>query len=275
MKTQIFRKTPIAMALCLSLSVVSNAGAAEKPKEGTAGISEQRNYSVDDWRNLSNSSIAVRVQSNLAESSSLRGSNIEVSADGEGEVTLKGKVASERQQERAVRIAKRTAGVSEVNDDLTVDESIAENKYESIDDEKLAQRVAERIAAALGEGRVKESWFFGYEVVGNKDTDAEWTIEVDADNGQIELDGEVPRNQDVQKVLRAVREDTAVRSVENDIDVEEVRHLSYAPNPYRYGTYAPNVIPATLVSAKGMVQDQLICQPAGFASDMVKKTKAE
>lgn len=264
-----------AVALALGASAASHADTTGKAAQGKA-TSEQHMqgagaqhpaYTDDQWQSIARSSLAVRVQSNLAASESLIGSQIEVEA-GEGrQVTLSGKVASEHAKQRAVRIAERTMGVSEVSEKLEVDESIQASAGvgESVPDKTLAKQVADAIAAELDEATVKESWFFGYRVITRSPEGKELKLDVDADSGDIELDGDLARNADVQKVLNVTRSVRGVRSIENNIDTDEYRHLARAPGGYRAFGYAPATdatMRGTLLAADGGVRGELVCRMA-------------
>lgn len=270
-----------AVALALGASAGSHAANDTTGKTGQSkAMSEQRmseqrmqgsgeqhrSYTDEQWQSIAHSSLAVQVHSNLVASESLIGSQIDVKA-GEGrKVTLSGKVASEHAKQRALRIAERTMGVSEVSDELTVDDSLQANAMgEPVPDQTLARQVADAIAAKLDDATVKESWFFGYEVITRSPEGDELKLDVDADSGDIELDGDLARNADVQKVLNVTRSVRGVRSIENNIDTDEYRHLAYAPGGYRAFGYAASAgapMRGTLVAADGGVRGELVCRMA-------------
>lgn len=272
------KRTLMAAAVALALGASAGAHAASdttgKTGQGKA-MSEQRmqgggaqrpSYTDEQWQSIAQSSLAVRVHSNLAASESLIGSQIDVKAGEARKVTLSGKVASERAKQRAVRIAERTMGVSEVSDRLDVDESLqASAMGERVPDQTLAKQVADAIAAKLGNAKVKESWFFGYEITTRSPEGDELKLDVDADSGDIELDGDLARNADVQEVLNVTRNVRGVRSIENNIDTDEYRHLAHAPGSYRSYGYAAGAgapMRGTLLAADGGVQGELVCRMA-------------
>lgn len=280
----------VAVALALGASAGSHAandatGKTVQGKEMTEQrMSEQRmqgrgaqrpSYTDEQWQSIAHSSLAVRVQSNLVASESLMGSQIDVTA-GEGrKVTLSGKVASKRAKQRAVRVAERTMGVSEVSDKLDVDESLQVSAMgEPVPDQTLAKQVADAIAAKLGEAKVKESWFFGYQVITQSPEGDELKLDVDADSGDIELDGDLARNADVQMVLNVTRSVRGVRSIENNIDTDDYRQLAHAPGSYRAFGYASDAgapIRGTLMSADGGVQGELVCRMADPSTASTRK----
>ncbi len=169
------------------------------------------------WKARYETILKSRIFANLVASPSLYGTDIRVSVDGHT-ATLSGDVSSQAEQERALGIARRTSGVFEVRDQLTIDrEGVEQRRVNSVPDEQLAQQVAEKLAKeTLPAATADKEWIFGWKVEGPN-----YQFDVDADDGQITLDGSVNSWEDIGAVIRAARMVPGVRSIDSDLEVEE------------------------------------------------------
>jgi osmotically-inducible protein OsmY len=175
-----------------------------------------------------------RVLANLAERAWV-GGDFEVKAAGDGAVILSGTVPNESSRQRMLRIARRTLGVIEVRDQLRVDPSSARPAGPTVDDGELARRVAQRIGARLPGAKAGEDWWFtGWRVEGNQNI---WNLVVEADNGQVTLEGEVPRLTVLRDAVDAARQVPGVRSVRSQLELQGMygaERWRYAYRPYPY-----------------------------------------
>lgn len=153
-----------------------------------------------------------------------------------GTVTLTGTVPSEDAKRRAVRVARRTAGVEEVRDQLRVDPRAAAtaSSAPSVPDAELAKRVAQQIASTITGAKAGEDWWFsGWRVEG---PDNRWNMVVEASDGIVWLEGDVPRLDIVRKAMETARQVPGVRGLRTDLEIESYPY--YGGAPYRYHPYA-------------------------------------
>jgi len=145
-------------------------------------------------------------------------------------VTLNGTVPTAQTKQKILRIVRRTPGVFEVRDQLRVNPAVGAVRGGSpVADKDLAKLVAEKIAAAIPGAKAGEDWWFtGWRVEGQ---DRLWNLVVQADDGQVTLEGEVPRASIMRKAVEAAMQVQGVRSVSSDLEQEPVY--------YPYGYYRP------------------------------------
>ena len=161
-----------------------------------------------------NDMLGDRVYNRLAERLPA-GADIRVQAD-EGMVTLSGTVPSEDAKRRAIRVARRTDGVMEVRDQLRV-EAARTTTTASVSDAELSKRVAQKIAGAIPGAKAGEDWWLtGWRVEG---PDNRWNMVVEAENGTVWLEGDVPRTSIIRKALETARQVEGVRTVRNEMEL--------------------------------------------------------
>ena len=178
---------------------------------------------------MRNRSLAASVESRLAESRTLAGSDINVQSSQNG-VILTGKVADDKAKRRAEVIAMRTRGVNNVQNQLTVDQAfVDQRRNKNVPDEQLSKNVAEQIAKALN-ARANEDWLSGWEVQA-----AQWEIEVDSDGGRVTLGGDAASRSDMQTAISTARDVPGVQSVENDMSLSARYGYGYDYPYYGYG----------------------------------------
>jgi osmotically-inducible protein OsmY len=160
----------------------------------------------------------------------------------QGVVTLSGTVPSEQSKQKMLRIARQTAGVTELRDQLRVDPSVSAQRdaRAPVGDSELAKRVAQKIAGAITGAKAGEEWWFsGWRVEG---PDRHWNTTVEADNGAVTLEGDVPYDSIVRKSVEAALQVPGVRSVRSEITIERTSGR-YSPyygyGPYGYGDGYP------------------------------------
>jgi len=170
----------------------------------------------------------VRIELDTA-GGNLTGAQIEVAADAEGLVTLSGVVGSEAAQERAARLARYQVGVQGVDNQLRIDTTIApepeptdlasgapesKDSTEELADEDLARRVAQMLASSVfADARADEGWLGGWRVEGD-----DWKFDVEADEGDVHLEGAVATAADIERALESVREIPGVRQASADLE---------------------------------------------------------
>jgi hypothetical protein len=155
--------------------------------------------------------------------------NVDVEVQ-DGVAYLSGKVASDSAESRAMRIAGMTVGVRRVSDQLDIDKSLVQEKIKDVPDRELAQQVARKIAGNIEGSKVGEDWWFdGWRVEGPYNR---WNFVVEADDGRLTLEGEVPDLDIMRKAVEAATQVPGVRTVDTDLEFEPY----YARYPYR-GSY--------------------------------------
>ena len=158
----------------------------------------------------------------------------------QGVVTLSGTVPSEQSKQKMLRITRQTAGVTELRDQLRVDPSVSAQRdgRAPVGDSDLSKRVAQKIASAITGAKAGEEWWFsGWRVEG---PDRHWNTTVEADNGAVTLEGDVPYDSIVRKSVEAALHVPGVRSVRSEITIERTSgryspYYGYGPYAYGYG----------------------------------------
>lgn len=180
--------------------------------------------------------IQSRVEVRLARSGSLRGTDINVDVE-DRVATLSGTVGSEQEQEQAIRMAHRVAGVKDVKSNLNIDkEAVDQRRKVEVDDNTLQQQVAEKLAnETFPRAEVDEGLFGTVEVDGYA-----WEFEVEADDGVVTLEGDVDSYQDIHEAVSAVRTIAGVKAVNAELRVNYDSHyLPYYRSYYRIFEYDP------------------------------------
>ena len=93
---------------------------ADKARETGAAIGERVAQGANEAQHaIANGTLTAKIKSKMALDDTIKGSRIDVTTR-EGVVTLTGTVGSETQRQRAVQLARETAGVRSVTDNLKV-----------------------------------------------------------------------------------------------------------------------------------------------------------
>lgn len=151
----------------------------------------------------------------------------------DGIAQLSGKVRSEEAETRALRIANLTMGVRGVRDQLNVDSSIGNRDVKGVSDQQLTQQVATKIAGNIeGAKAGKDWWFDGWRVEGPFNR---WNFVVEAADGTVTLDGEVPNLDIVRKAVESARDVAGVRTVDSDLEIE--RYYYHGDSRGDHGQY--------------------------------------
>ena len=210
----------ITVAFAIGAAVIHPPplGAQEGDRSRTADPNQSRGPMLEN-----------RVYNRLASSGSLSGADIKVTVNGNTAV-LEGAVADEQAKQRAARLAQRVSGVESVTNNLRIDKAaVDKTRNVQVSDDQLSKQVAERLAKEhFPHAQVERDWAFGWEVEGDG-----WEFEVDVDDGDVTLSGDVPRTGMIAEVLRTTRSVPGVRTV-----TSELRHNHYY-GPYGYGPYGP------------------------------------
>ncbi len=159
------------------------------------------------YRFVNDANITARIKMRLLWNEITGGLDIDVDTS-DGVVTLAGPVHSEEERQMAERVARRTDGVREVNNELRV-----------APEETLAH---EARRATLDAGRqLSDAWItasvstsLGFDTTINHDR-----IEVATDSGVVTLTGEVPTLLQKKDAAEIARETSGVRGVENQLIV--------------------------------------------------------
>lgn len=164
----------------------------------------------------------------------------------DGIAELSGRVSSEAAHTRALRIANLTMGVRGVRDQLKVDASLDKQPMKTVPDGQLNEQVATKIAAEIDGAKAgKDWWFEGWRVEGPFNR---WNFVVEADEGAVTLEGEVPNLDIVRKAVESARGVAGVRTVDSDLEIERYSYYGerrgYHGGYYGYAyPYYPHVAP--------------------------------
>jgi osmotically-inducible protein OsmY len=156
----------------------------------------------------------------------------------QGAATVSGTVPSEAARARMLRVVRRTPGITEVHDRIQVRPASAIGGAPAATDAQLAQRVAQQLAGTLSGAKAGEDWWgTGWRVEGPSNA---WSFIVQVEQGDVTIDGEVPRFSVIRQVVEKAADVQGVQSVRSQLEVERP-HYPYAPYgyfPYGYPYYA-------------------------------------
>jgi hypothetical protein len=152
-----------------------------------------------------------QVEQRLAASRALAGSRIRASAN-ETAIALRGSVRDAEQRRRAIHLA-AAFSPGPVKDELRIDASAP--MPGAVPDPDLARAVAERLTDSIvPDAKAARGWDFGWRVAGET-----WGVDVDVDDGDVELAGTVPLQQHIHALILAARDVAGVRSVRARIEL--------------------------------------------------------
>ena len=145
----------------------------------------------------------------------------------DGVATLSGKVPSDRAEQRALRIARTTRGITSVRDEISVDKSMTRRDAPVIAEAELVKQVAQRIAKNIEGAKAGEDWWFdGWRVEGEFNT---WSLVVEVDEpSRVILEGEVPSLDIMRKAIEAAYAVPSVLGVDPNLELDR---------DYAYGAY--------------------------------------
>lgn len=201
-----------ALGLGLCLAIAGGVASAEAARQEPARAA-LRSRSVD-------AILEDRVVIRLARSASLAGSEIDVSGE-DRRITLMGRVDDETDRTRAERIASRTPGVRGVVNHLEIDGDRGVRARRT--DEQIVPDVAEAIAESFPRARAARGPLFGWRVESDR-----WEFSVEADGGDVVLDGTIASSRDVRRAVESARSVPGVRRVRVELVAAE-RALSFDP----------------------------------------------
>ena len=162
--------------------------------------------------------VATYVQARFQADSSVRASDIQVSADN-GVVTLRGRVPNQNVREHAVQLARQVNGVNEVKDDLQIQSDTAADAGGAMSRPVEGGRAADQQADASRSPawittKIQAQYFVNPEV-------KPWNVDVTTHaDGTVTLEGEVEEAADSREAERIARETEGVTRVENRLRVQ-------------------------------------------------------
>ena len=150
--------------------------------------------------------ITTKIQSQYFMSPDVKGHNINVTTASDGRVTLNGTVESPAERQEAVRIARATDGVREVNDQLRV----AGDASATRPNDPKADR------GDLGDGwttaKIQAKYFLDSEVKGHE-------INVTTNNGVVTLQGQVESAAEKRQAVALARSTDGVTDVRDELRI--------------------------------------------------------
>jgi len=160
------------------------------------------------FRTVEDATITARVKSKLLWNRNTNGLDINVTTDN-GEVTLKGKVASDTHRDLAVQLAKNTTGVQRVRNELVV-----APEPKKAEEKGALETMEARTSDAWVTAKVKSMLLFSKETEGA-------TIEVSTTNQVVTLEGTVTSEEQKEKILMMVGDMVGVKEVRSKLSVEK------------------------------------------------------
>jgi osmotically-inducible protein OsmY len=206
-------------ALALTLGAPAGVQAADAPQARSNPTTARKQM------NAAEGMLQDRIYVRLAERA-WAGADFDVKVN-RGVVTLSGTVPTEQAKRRIVSLARRTPGVMEVREQLRVDPAVGARGGDSpVPDAELSKRVAQKVAGTIAGSKAGEDWWLtGWRVEG---PDRTWTMVVEAQDGAVTLDGEVPYHSTIRKAVDAALDVEGVHSVRSEIELEP----AYSGYPY-------------------------------------------
>lgn len=165
---------------------------------------------------VSDDDIADRIEAKYYRDENVGSNDIDVSANA-GVVTLSGTVDTESERRRAVMLARRTAGVKDVNDELKVESRVATsgNSGKSAGNSGKRADLGEQIEDAWITTKIQSKFFVDDEVDGD--------IDVSSNKGVVTLTGEANNPEARQHAEVIARETDGVTRVVNRLRVAAKR----------------------------------------------------
>ena len=160
-------------------------------------------------RQMSDADIANRIEAKYYRDENVGSNDIDVSAS-EGVVTLGGTVDTESERRRAVMLARRTAGVRDVRDELKVESRVATSGKSG-----KSTDLREQIEDAWITTKIQSKFFVDDEVEGN--------IDVTTNKGVVTLGGEAKNPEARRQAEEIARETDGVTRVNNRLRVSAQR----------------------------------------------------
>ena len=155
------------------------------------------------------------IQAQYFADSGVKGRNIDVTTDANGTVTLRGQVDSESARHDAMRIAKQTAGVRQVVDQLRVEPAA-----------QPAGDTASGVVAGLDDGwitaKIQSKYFVDPDVKGRD-------IDVVTKQGIVTLTGTVEKPSERRQAVDIARNTDGVREVKDQLTLRAVTALTGQP----------------------------------------------
>src|SRR5918996_4415655 len=220
----------------------SQYGEKKRGQEQSRMPQDERRRVDQDRMNITDEAVEGWLVIKLAARPGLNEINVEVK---DGIAALTGKVSTQEDKRRAVRIANSTMGVNSVRDQLSIDASLARREAPKISDRELAKQVAQKIAANIKNAKAGEDWWFdGWRVEGDSNR---WNLVVDVTDRHVILEGEVPNVNIMRKAVETAADVPGVRTVDSDLELPGFNgYWGYHPRA-SYGPYYPYLPPNLVV----------------------------
>lgn len=198
--------TPVRFRTLVLFAVLFAAtGACNRP----ASQDVATGASVSAPERTPDASIETSVEARLYADDSIRGEDIDVSAD-DGVVTLRGEVSNDAAKQQAITMARAVEGVARVDDQLTLE---SQAQAQAARAEPMPYRAAEANNATWITTKIQAQYFVTPDI-------KPWNVDVTTSStGVVELRGEVETAQAKSEAVRIARATEGVMSVEDHLRV--------------------------------------------------------
>ena len=159
---------------------------------------------------MTDEGITTRVQSKLFLDETVKDRDIEVTTNS-GEVTLSGEVANETERQQVLSVARSVAGVTGVQDQLQVNQSVAQKSMEGTTAGASSGQAGGADDAWITT-KVQSEYFLDEEV-------KKGDVDVNSEGGVVTLTGEVQSPEAKRRAETIARQVSGVTQVENELSV--------------------------------------------------------
>ena len=182
----------------------------EAPRPGTtpAGRPAEGDTADTDPNDVNQSWITSKIQSQYFLSPDVKGRNIDVTTHVNGAVTLRGTVETAAERQEAVRIARATDGVREVNDELRVTGDASARPADASRDRDPGGDLGDGWTTA----KIQAKYFLDGEVKGHE-------INVTTNNGVVTLQGQVESAAEKRQAVALARSTDGVSDVRDELKI--------------------------------------------------------
>ena len=196
-----------------NLRVEAETARAEEPRPNAPGARTPADAPASSQVNAG--WITTKIQAQYFADADVKGRNIDVTTSPDGRVTLAGTVTSAAERDEAVRIARATEGVRDVNSDLRIEARPADAA------DKADRPVSDALTDPWITMKIESKYFMDADVKGRN-------IDVTTQNGAVTLDGEVHSAAEKRQAILLARSTDGVKDVRDQLRIVAARNADEA-----------------------------------------------